>query len=129
MPNSNVLIEYGWALKSRGHGCIVPVMNTAFGKPSWETLPFNMRHLRWPLTYELKQEESQQRRSQVREELVKALCTDIRAILRDQSLTTPGETETFQETMPTYDKAVFFNEGESLAKWEGHLGAMYDLHL
>src|SRR5580658_3386196 len=33
-PNPNVLIEYGWALKSLGHGRIVPVMNTAFGIPN-----------------------------------------------------------------------------------------------
>ena len=26
-PNANVMIEYGWALKSRGHHQIVPVMN------------------------------------------------------------------------------------------------------
>jgi hypothetical protein len=47
-PNANVLIEYGWALKSRTDQRIVPVMNDAFGKPSETTLPFNMRHLRWP---------------------------------------------------------------------------------
>jgi len=32
-PNPNVLIEYGWALKSLTHSRIVPVMNVAFGAP------------------------------------------------------------------------------------------------
>jgi hypothetical protein len=41
-PNPNVLIEYGWALKSLGHGRIVPVMNSAFGKPTSEAMPFNL---------------------------------------------------------------------------------------
>src|SRR5207302_8308720 len=43
-PNPNVLIEYGWALKSLGHARIVPVMNTAFGQPSADTMPFNLHH-------------------------------------------------------------------------------------
>jgi hypothetical protein len=34
IPNPNVLIEYGWALKSRGYHQIVPVMNTAHGDPN-----------------------------------------------------------------------------------------------
>jgi hypothetical protein len=51
-PNSNVLIEYGWALKSRDYGRIVSVMNTAFGLPSAETLPFNLRHFRYPISYD-----------------------------------------------------------------------------
>lgn len=50
-PNPNVLIECGWALKSITHGRIVPVMNTAFGQPSAENMPFDMHHLRNPITY------------------------------------------------------------------------------
>lgn len=45
-PNPNVLIEYGWALKSLGHGRIIAVMNDAYGAPTSESLPFDMRHLR-----------------------------------------------------------------------------------
>ena len=28
-------------------------MNTAFGKPDAESLPFDLRHLRWPISYHL----------------------------------------------------------------------------
>ncbi len=52
-PNPNVLIEYRWALKSLTHQQIVCVMNTADGEPSGEALPFDLRHMRWPLCYEL----------------------------------------------------------------------------
>lgn len=52
-PNPNVLIEYGWALKAHGHGRVISVMNAAFGTPSEVTLPFDMRHLRFPITYDL----------------------------------------------------------------------------
>jgi hypothetical protein len=50
-PNPNVLIEYGWALKSLSHSRIVPVMNTAYGEPVADAMPFNMRHLRNPIPY------------------------------------------------------------------------------
>jgi hypothetical protein len=33
-PNPNVLIEYGWALKSVGHTQMIGVMNIAYGNPS-----------------------------------------------------------------------------------------------
>jgi hypothetical protein len=52
-PNPNVLIEYGWALRALGHPRIICVMNLAFGKPSPESLPFGLRHVRWPYCYEL----------------------------------------------------------------------------
>jgi len=50
-PNPNVMIEYGWALKSLTHARIVPVINTAFGKPTAESMPFDMRHLLYPTVY------------------------------------------------------------------------------
>jgi hypothetical protein len=49
--DQNVLIEYGWALKSLSHSRIVPVMNTAYGEPVADAMPFNMRHLRNPIPY------------------------------------------------------------------------------
>ena len=52
IPNPNVLIEYGWALKSLGHARIVAIMNTASGNPTDEEMPFDMRHLRHPIQYD-----------------------------------------------------------------------------
>jgi len=52
-PNPNVLLEYGWALKSLGHSRVISVMNTTFGEPSSENLPFDLAHLRWPMQYKL----------------------------------------------------------------------------
>lgn len=48
-PNPNVLIEYGYALKAKGPRKVLLVMNTAFGAP--EQLPFDLRHLRFPIRY------------------------------------------------------------------------------
>jgi hypothetical protein len=52
-PNPNVLIEYGWALKSLGLSRMLTVMNSTFGEPTRESMPFDMAHLRFPITYNL----------------------------------------------------------------------------
>lgn len=74
-PNPNVLIEYGYALKAKGSGHVILAMNTAFGAP--DTLPFDLRHLRFPLQYEASENlpagERRQRRAQFAERLVVAL--------------------------------------------------------
>jgi hypothetical protein len=117
-PNPNVLIEYGWALKSRGLGRIVPVMNEAFGSASETALPFNMRHLRWPLVYTLP-DGSATDRTDIREKLASGLAHAIRAVLDS----TPTETSTkspFNATPSTYDKAVFFQPKEAPAIREGN---------
>jgi hypothetical protein len=83
-PNPNVLIEYGWALKSLGHGRIVPVMNTAFGIPNAESLPFNLRHLRHPITYDCPADADEQKRKHVREQLAKDLERAVRDVLNSE---------------------------------------------
>jgi hypothetical protein len=80
-PNPNVLIEYGWALKSLAHERIICVMNTAYGKPSGEALPFDLRHLRWPLCYELDEATTDELRTQRRRALAAELASAIRACL------------------------------------------------
>ncbi|MGT2481776.1 hypothetical protein ACU4GR_29680 [Methylobacterium oryzae CBMB20] len=85
-PNPNVLIEYGWALKSLSHGRVVPVMNTAFGEPTAENMPFDMRHLRNPILYRCAEDASEEERRQARERLAKELESRIRAVLTSPDL-------------------------------------------
>ena len=42
IPNPNVLIEYGFALNDPGPPRMIGVMNTAFGHPTSENMPFNL---------------------------------------------------------------------------------------
>ena len=49
LPNPNVMGEYGYALAQKSTRRILLVMNTAFGPP--EKLPFDLHHLRHPLTF------------------------------------------------------------------------------
>jgi len=51
LPNSNVLLELGYAAARIGWSRTILVMNTAFGPP--DNLIFDLRHRRWPITYHL----------------------------------------------------------------------------
>ena len=72
-PNPNVLIEYGWALKSLGLSRMLTVMNTAFGEPTRESMPFDMAHLRFPITYNLPAGAEDDHREAVRNNLERIL--------------------------------------------------------
>ena len=85
-PNPNVLIEYGWALKSLNHGRILTVMNTAFGQPTPDAMPFDMRHLRNPILYNCPNDTADELRKQVQQKLSKDLERGIRAIFQTQAL-------------------------------------------
>ena len=70
-PNANVLIEHGWALAKLGRDRIVAVMNDAYGEPTETSLPFHLRHTRWPHRFTLGPDADTAERSRVRQELVR----------------------------------------------------------
>jgi len=49
IPNPNVLIELGWAMKTVGWDRIICVMNTQYGQPN--LLPFDLQHRRHPIQF------------------------------------------------------------------------------
>lgn len=80
-PNPNVLIEYGWALKRHTHTGLVLVMNTAYGKPSAKTLPFDLRHMRHPTCYYLPDGAPPPVKAAEKNRLATELARNIRACL------------------------------------------------
>ncbi len=89
LPNPNVLIELGWALKSLGGDRIIAVLNTASGyKP--DDLPFDIRHRR-ALTYQLAENAEPEARRQAKKGLTVAFAEALRANLgqyvEEQALT------------------------------------------
>jgi len=80
-PNPNVLIEYGWALKSLTDRRVLTIMNTAYGRPEGEALPFDMRHMRHPIQYHLEADADETARRAARDGLVKTLSTALRDVL------------------------------------------------
>ena len=51
LPNPNVLIEYGYAMRVKPTTARMSIMNTEYGPP--EELPFDRGFLRFPITYKL----------------------------------------------------------------------------
>jgi hypothetical protein len=80
-PNPNVLIEYGWAIKSLGYSRVMPIMNTAFGEPTASTMPFDMRHLRYPILYNCPADADEDTRKKVRETLARSIEKALQTIL------------------------------------------------
>jgi hypothetical protein len=110
-PNPNVLIEYGWALKSLTYSRIVPVMNTAFGEPTAQSMPFDLGHLRRPITYHCPDDLSETDRRQAREQLTKELEKAIRLVLKSQeyrdSLPKSPEPDKFLEKLAVDGRGRF----------------------
>jgi len=72
LPNPNVMIELGHALTSIGPERIVLVANRAFGgRP--EDLPFDLRHRRGPIIYELRDVATRKERDAALKQLTKDL--------------------------------------------------------
>lgn len=82
VPNPNVMVEYGYALRAKTESAMMPIMNTAFGPP--EKLPFDMGHLRHPIQYHVEAAVADVQRRDDRA----ALSQSIERHLRQQVLAT-----------------------------------------
>jgi hypothetical protein len=118
-PNPNVLIEYGYALRCHTHARLVGIMNTAYGEPDAESLPFDLRHLRWPITYHLTESSSADKDDQF-EELVAVLVRAVGLILTKHS-PLPTDVEKFVPRRAAKNAAVFYDEAKDLVP-EGSSG-------
>ncbi len=83
-PNPNVMIEYGYALKSLGFEKILPIMNTAYG--SFEDLPFDLRNKRAPLGFHLEAGASDEAIKQQRDALTQSLVKILKSSLNKPKL-------------------------------------------
>lgn len=80
VPNPNVMIELGHALKSLGHEKIILISNAAYGGGP-EDLPFDLRHRRGPITFKLRPEDGPSRIASQKGALVAALSDALRSNL------------------------------------------------
>lgn len=117
-PNPNVLIEYGWALKGGSYERIICIANTVYGEISGETLPFNMRHVKWPITYNLAESATPTEKKAETERLVKILEGAIRASLGSIP-NVSNETVSFPRMGAKDGPARFRKRGESLGFEDG----------
>ena len=110
IPNANVLIEYGWALAKLGHERIVAVMNDAYGEPTETTLPFHLRHTRWPHRFTLSQNADTAERNRVKQSLIRHFEDAIRTALTATSAADPS----FTPLQPKTSMSSFLNEDDIL---------------
>ena len=110
VPNPNVMLEYGYALRAKSHSVMIPVMNTAYGPA--EELPFDMAHLRHPLRYDLPTTATNAERRAVRKALTEELETILRLMITEA---TPRQTTLFQEAESVASSAFFFPAGTPIA--------------
>jgi hypothetical protein len=118
VPNPNVLLEYGWALKRLGYGRIISVMNTEFGNPRDERLPFDLEHLRHPLQYRCSIDADEDTRREARRALSKNLESAIKAVVGSdefkKSLPQPDPPPRFQAQEPRNGRGRFRAPGQPL---------------
>lgn len=91
IPNPNVMIELGYAIREAGPQRVITVTNLAFGgKP--EELPFDLRHRRGAITYRLdsaKDSAIKRIRKDLVKQLVAALKTNLAAPREEQLIRNP----------------------------------------
>jgi hypothetical protein len=80
ISNPNVLIEYGYALHKPGPQSIIAVINTAHGEPTAQNVPFNLAHRRFPITYTLAENASEEERKAARKLLTDKFELALRTI-------------------------------------------------
>jgi hypothetical protein len=118
MPNPNVLIEYGWALKSLGSQRIVAVMNEAHGRPTPESMPFDLAYHRFPITYNVPDGCPESTLREEREKLAKALQSALKAVFENAefkaSLPPKPEPTPFKAKDPMFGNARFRARKEAL---------------
>lgn len=86
IPNPNVLLEHGWALKGLTWRRVLAVMNVAFGHPETVPLPFDLRHFLGPIFFSLTDEASLEERAEERRKLTRAFTARLKALLIDDTL-------------------------------------------
>ncbi len=107
IANPNVLIEYGWALSHIGSKRIICVMNTYFGEPSKDSLPFDIVYKRWPYGYCLASTDSGPSRKTVEAELANFLKLAILSALPSVPSDEPPE---FELLHPGTRKTCFLDD-------------------
>lgn len=124
IPNPNVAIELGYALKSIGPDRYIAVMNTAYGGP--ENLPFDLKHRRWPIQYDLSPEVPTAEKNSRKQQLASHLAAAIRSIIESGLLNASASVDQMAETPSTSSPSIFFDEAKPFALRDEH---GVDLHV
>jgi hypothetical protein len=109
--NSNVAIELGYALHAVTDKRVILVFNEHFGKH--EDLPFDLRHKGGSIVFNLAPGADRKHIDDAKKKLKGQFVTKLRPYLVKAAAPTAVQ---FQETPSTYNKAAYFQKGETLAQ-------------
>lgn len=123
VPNPNVSVEYGYARKAIGYDRIICIMNTAFGIPrdseGRNFLPFDMQHLRGPISYSLEENSTPEIKRKAKKELTEEIKKSLKLILEKQKQEPVAIAK--QEPVPHGDQpSTFLRNGDRLASTKDH---------
>ncbi|RBL82458.1 hypothetical protein DDE05_37440 [Streptomyces cavourensis] len=99
IPNPNVMLELGYAMREAGPQRVITVANLAFGGEP-EEMPFDLRHRRGAITYHLENAKDPSI-DKIRKDLVKQLVAAITT-----NLAAPREDQVIRNPMPLLSVAV-----------------------
>ncbi len=112
LPNPNVLIELGWALKCVGADRIIAIMNTATGYGP-EALPFDIRHRR-AMPYALAPDASPADRKKIRKQLTDELVEALRINLGEYAAAEAEAAEFKAAQAKSGDRSVWHTLGNEV---------------
>ncbi|MGO4569356.1 hypothetical protein AB4Z52_31000 [Rhizobium sp. 2YAF20] len=105
VPNPNVMVEYGYALRELTFEAMMSVMNTFYGEP--EKLPFDLGHVRHPTQYSLEPNSKDSERRAARAKLSEKLEGHLRLMVKN--IMSKSRTDTlFSPTDAVRPPAFFF---------------------
>ena len=132
-PNPNVLIECGWALKSLGHARVLAVMNVHFGSLAGSSMPFNLRHLRHPIQYDLSETADDETRRRVGKQLTSEIEQALRLMLKTDPIRSllpqPKVPEPFLAAVPLQCLSRFRAAGQPIGLADGVIGGGGEIYL
>ena len=111
--NSNVAIEYGYALHRLTDERILMVQNTHFGNR--ETLPFDLRHKAGPIQYNLAPDAPKDEVKRAAAGMTGQFVAMLRPFLKMGDI--GDERQQFAETPTSSSQAAFWKPGETLARY------------
>lgn len=117
LPNPNVLLELGYAFKAVSASRIITVMNEAFGSAN-DGLPFDLAHRRWPISYNLTSDASDDIKKEQKGKLVSMFYEAIMEIYQS-GLLENEEQQDVLGTSPKWGSSSFLADGELLCRLTG----------
>jgi len=105
--NSNIAYELGFSHGHHGDNVLLAVMNTYYGSP--ENLPFDLKHRRWPVKFELSPDATKSQRTEARGKLAKELASILKLYLENRK-----PQKQYEPIHATFNKASYWQHGEYL---------------